>query len=268
MLIVRGGGDLATGTIYRLWNSGYKVLVLESAHPTAIRRKVSVCEAVYEGRVMVEDLICQKVVSLNECEKAWELDIVPLMVDPEAKMIWSLKPEAVVDAIIAKKNLGTTRDMAPITVALGPGFCAGKDVDYCIETKRGHRLGRIIEEGFAAPNTGIPGLIAGFGAERVIHAPLTGRIHLVSDIGDIVEKGQVIAKIDDTDVTASLTGVLRGIIREGFLVKKGMKIADIDPRKEERENCDTISDKARCISGSVLEIMVRNNISRDRWSFP
>ena len=182
------------------------------------------------------------------------------MIDPKGEMIKQLHPIAVVDAILAKKNLGTTRDMAPITIALGPGFTAGEDVDVVIETMRGHRLGRIIKEGSAIPNTGIPGVIKGFGKERVIHSPAAGIMHNRSRIGDIVEKDQIIAMVDEMPVYASLTGVLRGIIRDGYKVPKGMKLADIDPRKEQKKNCNTISDKARCIAGSVVEVLMANGV--------
>ncbi|MCD8300482.1 MAG: EF2563 family selenium-dependent molybdenum hydroxylase system protein [Clostridiales bacterium] len=287
MIIVRGGGDIATGTIYRLYKCGYKVLILETDHPTAIRRKVAFCEAVYDGTSVVEGVICRRVSDMEECHRVWKNSEIPLMTDPEGEMIGKLHPEAVIDAILAKKNLGTNRKMAPLTIALGPGFCAGEDVDYVIETMRGHRLGRIIESGPAIPNTGVPGIIGGYGAERVIHAPAAGTIHVCVHIGDLVEKGQLLAIItydnpeiifpagirgdatqtdsraqmsDGHPVTATLTGVLRGMIRDGFYVKKGLKIADIDPRIEERENCDTISDKAGCIAGGVLEVLVSHGV--------
>lgn len=263
MIIVRGGGDLATGTIFRLHQCGYAVLVLETERPAAIRRKVAFCEAVYDGTAQVEGVTCRQIHDREECRKVWEAGEIPLMVDPSAHMVGEMHPQAVVDAILAKKNLGTKKAMAPLTIALGPGFCAGTDVDYVIETKRGHQLGRIIEQGTAIPNTGIPGVIGGYGAERVIHAPAGGKIRVFSQIGDLVKKGQVLAKIEDTEVSASLEGVLRGIIRDGFPVPKGMKIADIDPRKEQRQNCDTISDKARCIAGSVLEVLVRSSVERE-----
>ena len=150
--------------------------------------------------------------------------------------------------------------MAPLTIGLGPGFTALEDVDYVVETQRGHNLARVIQKGTAAPNTGIPGMIAGYGKERVIHSPAAGMIHNYSEIGDIVEKDQIIAMVDETPVYASLTGVLRGIIRDGFVVPEGMKIADIDPRKEQKKNCDTISDKARCIAGSVVEILLSEGV--------
>lgn len=263
MVIVRGGGDIATGSIYRLFKCGYRVLVLEAARPAAIRRKAAFCEAVYDGTSVVEGVRCRKAETWEECRKVWEEGEIPLMVDPQGEIIGRVEPEAVVDGILAKRNVGTRRDMAPVTVGLGPGFCAGIDVDYVIETMRGHRLGCIIEDGYALPNTGVPGIIGGHGAERVIHGPAQGRIRLCSQIGDMVEKGQTLAMIGDVRVEASLTGVLRGIIRDGFDVTKGLKIADIDPRKEQKENCTTISDKARCIAGSVLEVLVRHNVKRE-----
>ena len=165
------------------------------------------------------------------------------------------------DAILAKKNLGTTRDMASLTIALGPGFTAGQDVDVVVETKRGHKLGRIIREGSAIPNTGVPGIIGGYGAERVIHAQAAGTFENLHAIGDIVEAGEAIAQIRTPDgqllpVTTQITGILRGLLRSGYPVTPGFKVADVDPRKSELENCFLISDKARCIAGSVLELVI------------
>lgn len=186
---------------------------------------------------------------------------VPLIVDPDGASITALKPDVVVDAILAKKNFGTNRSMAPLTVGLGPGFTAGVDVDIVIETMRGHNLGRIIREGSAIPNTGIPGNIGGYTAERVIHAGAEGILYNVHKIGDIVEQGEEIAYIADEkenrrySVTATIPGIIRGLIRDGYPATKGFKIADIDPRKSELSNCFTISDKARCIAGSVLEVV-------------
>lgn len=260
MIIVRGGGDIATGTIYRLHRCGYAVLILETGHPTAIRRKVSFCEAVYDGTAVVEGVKCRLADSIEECQNAWSRKEIPLMIDPQAEMVQKLYPEAVIDAILAKKNLGTNRSMSKLTIALGPGFCAGADVDYVVETMRGHQLGRVIESGYALANTGVPGIIAGHGADRVIHAPSGGSICVQAQIGDIVQEGQILAMIGNVKVTASISGVLRGIIRDGTAVTEGLKIADIDPRKEQKENCDTISDKARCIAGSVLEILIREHV--------
>ena len=259
LILVRGGGDLATGTIHRLWSAGLRVLVLEAEHPAAIRRQVSLCEAVYEGEATVEGLRAVRIEALVQAEEVWNQNAVPVLVDPKGESIAQTRPDVLVDAILAKKNLGTTKDMAPLTIGLGPGFCAGEDVDVVIETKRGHNLGRIIRQGSAYPNTGIPGIIGGYGAERVIHAPEAGRMKNRSKIGDMVEAGQVLAVIEGenetTEVSATIDGLLRGLIRDDYPVTKGFKIADIDPRKEELANCFTISDKARCIAGSVLEVI-------------
>ncbi len=256
-IVVRGGGDLATGTIHRLWSAGFKVLVLEISNPSAIRRQVAISEAVYDGEAVIEGMKAVLIRDLSEADEVWNNGDVPLLVDPNCSCLAQVKPAVLVDAIIAKKNLGTTRDMAPYTIACGPGFTAGVDADVVIETARGHRLGRVIKEGTAKPNSGIPGVIAGYGKERVIHSPAAGIMHNIHAIGDIVEKGEPIAWIETeegrVDVPASLTGLIRGLIRENYPVTKGFKIADIDPRKEELENCFLISDKARCIAGSVLE---------------
>ena len=198
-------------------------------------------------------------------EAVLEAGEVPLLIDPTGESIELLKPDVVVDAIIAKKNLGTTINMAPLVIGVGPGFTAGNDVHLVIESMRGHNLARIITDGMAQPNTGVPGNIAGFTSERVIHAPAAGYIHDVRKIGDIVQKGDEIARIypdkgsfdnelsEYVPVNATITGIIRGLIREGYYFKKGFKIADIDPRESELTNCFTISDKARSIAGSVLE---------------
>ena len=268
LIIVRGAGDLATGTIHRLKKSGFRLLVLETDHPAAIRRQVALSEAVYSKSACVEGVEAVRVEDEKQMLDAWKNEKVPVVVDPKGESIASMQPKVVVDAILAKRNLGTNKNMAPLTIALGPGFIAGVDVDVVIETKRGHNLGRVIREGSVYPNTGIPGIIGGYGAERVIHAPAEGLLKNKSKIGDIVEKGQVIAVIEasdkenestadikKTEVTATIDGLLRGLIRDNYPVTKGFKIADIDPRKEELANCFTISDKARCIAGSVLEVI-------------
>lgn len=271
LIVVRGAGDLATGTIHRLKKAGFRLLVLEAEHPAAIRRQVALSEAVYAGSARVEDVEAvrmdvdlaekknRKELLEQEMERIWKKDGVPVLVDPAGLRIAALRPAVVVDAILAKKNLGTTKEMAPLVIALGPGFTAGEDVDVVIETKRGHNLGRVIRSGSAVPNTGIPGIIGGYGKERVMHAQAEGILRNVASIGDIVEARAVIAEIETekgtVPVEASLSGLLRGLIRDGYPVTKGFKIADIDPRKEELQNCFTISDKARCIAGSVLEVI-------------
>ena len=271
LIVVRGAGDLATGTIHRLKKAGFRLLVLEAEHPAAIRRQVALSEAVYAGSARVEDVEAvrmdvdlaekknRKELLEPEMERIWKKDGVPVLVDPAGLSIAALRPAVVVDAILAKKNLGTTKEMAPLVIALGPGFTAGEDVDVVIETKRGHNLGRVIRSGSAVPNTGIPGIIGGYGKERVMHAQAEGILRNAASIGDIVEARAVIAEIETENgtvpVEASFSGLLSGLIRDGYPVTKGFKIADIDPRKEELQNCFTISDKARCIAGSVLEVI-------------
>ena len=267
IVIVRGGGDIATGTIHKLFKCGFKVLVLETAKPTAIRRSVSFCESVYDGRAVVEGVTSKLATSLEEINLCWEEGAIPVAVDPQGGLISILKPLAVVDAILAKKNLGTKRSMAPITIGLGPGFKAGLDVDVVIETMRGHSLGRLIFEGSAIPNTGIPGDIAGHSGDRVIHSPSSGVIENAAEIGDAVSKGSVIARIDGTAVTASIDGILRGIIRNNSKVSSGMKIADIDPRLSERPNCFFISEKARNIAGGVLEAILYLQNKEDKYVY-
>ena len=305
LIICRGAGDLATGIIHRLHRAGHRVIALETDYPAAIRRQVSFCEAVYDGSAAVEGVTARLVPALNDAkndteiateadaetdtetyswindtptahivsekwdrsaiEAVFEAGEVPLLIDPTGESIALLKPDVVIDAIIAKKNLGTTINMAPLVIGVGPGFTAGNDVHLVIESMRGHNLARIITDGMAQPNTGVPGNIAGFTSERVIHAPAAGYIHDVRKIGDIVQKGDEIARIypdkksydnalsEYVPVNATITGIIRGLIREGYHFKKGFKIADIDPRESELTNCFTISDKARSIAGSVLE---------------
>lgn len=293
LIICRGAGDLATGIIHRLHRAGHRVIALETDYPAAIRRQVSFCEAVYDGSAAVEGVTARLVPALADAEtdtetcsgindtpaahivsEKWdssaieavlEAGEVPLLIDPKGESIVLLKPDVVVDAIIAKKNLGTTINMAPLVIGVGPGFTAGQDVHLVIESMRGHNLARIITDGMAQPNTGVPGNIAGFTSERVIHAPAAGYIHDVRKIGDIVQKGDEIARIypdkesydnalsEYVPVNATITGIIRGLIREEYYFREGFKIADIDPRESELTNCFTISDKARSIAGSVLE---------------
>lgn len=253
MVIVRGGGDIASGTIQKLHRAGFLVLVLEIDTPTTIRRKVAFSEAVYDGTTEVEGIKAVLASSEEEIQVAWYQGNIPLVVDPKGEFIDKIKPMALVDAILAKRNIGTTKDMAPITIALGPGFKAGLDANIVIETMRGHDLGRLIFEGYAERNTGSPGVIGGYDIERVIYSPYEGVIKNLKEIGDLVEAGETIAVIDGQEVKTIIPGVLRGIIRNGFNVSVGLKIADVDPRFDQINNCITISDKARTIGGGVLE---------------
>lgn len=265
LVIIRGGGDLATGAVQALQHSGFSCLILEAECPAAIRRQIALSETVYDGQKKVEDVEAQLCHVLGDVQAVLDAGKVAVLVDPQGTAIEQLRPWAVVDAILAKRNLGTTRSMAPKTIALGPGFAAGADVDIVIETKRGHNLGRMITTGTAAANTGVPGIIGGYGAERVMHSPATGYWQSCSKIGDLVEKGSILARLTATPdaasrecatVQATLTGLLRGMIRDGYHVEKGLKVADIDPRKAELKNCFTISDKARSIGNAVVTALL------------
>lgn len=262
-VLVRGAGDLATGVIVRLHRCGFRVAVTECANPSAIRRRAALCEAVWQGQATVEGVTCRLVEDIDAAVRVSQADEVPLLVDERADCVAALHPAVVVDAILAKRNLGTNREMASVTVGLGPGFTAGEDVDAVIETMRGHHLGRVLLQGAAIPNTGVPGVIAGYAAERVIHAPASGEMIFVQDergqkidIGALVKKGQEIARVGGVPVLATIDGVLRGLIRAGYPVTEGLKIADIDPRPEQVAYCDTVSDKARAIGGGVVEALL------------
>lgn len=263
LVIVRGAGDLATGVVYSLYKAHFKVIILETQHPSAIRRKVALSEAVYDGKTKVEDIEAVLVKNYEETLNIIankDYKEIPILIDPNCEILNHIKPTFLIDAIIAKKNLGTNKSMAKYTIALGPGFTAGKDCDIVIETMRGHNLGRMYLEGEAIPNTGIPGNIGGKEAERVIHASSDGIIENIKNIGDFVREKEVIAYINNDnkkiEVIAPFEGLLRGIIRDGFKVRNRLKIADIDPRKSEYDNCFTISDKARNLGGAVLTAMI------------
>lgn len=251
LVIVRGGGDLATGIVQKFFRAGFRALILETARPTAIRRSVALCEAVYDGFKEVEDVQCRLIEDISGMDACFERGEVPLIVDPRGAAIEALKPSGVVDAIIAKRNTGTRRDMAKAVIALGPGFEAGVDCDVVIETVRSHDLGRLIFDGRALENTGIPGELGGRGAERVIHSPASGVVRHAKRIGDVVQQGETVFYAGDTAAFAPFSGLLRGLIREGLDIPKGLKAADIDPRTD--VDWRTISDKARCLGGAALE---------------
>ena len=269
LIVIRGGGDLASGVIQKFHRSGFNLIVLEIEKPNFIRRKVCYGAAIYEGEVTLEDSTSKYIGNLKEqktevfadLEKCFNENKIPVIVDENMEILDVIKAQysleykviAVIDAIIAKRNLGMKIDLAPITIALGPGFYAGKDVDVVVETMRGHNLARLIFQGEAVPNTGVPGLIGGEAELRVMHSPADGILKIVRDIGEIVEKNQIIATVGDVEVVATIPGLIRGMITEGLYVKKGLKICDIDPRKEEFKNCFTISDKARSLGGGALE---------------
>lgn len=254
-VLVRGGGEMATGVVHRLVRCGFRVYVTEIPQPMAVRRAVSFCEAVFEGRKEVEGLEAVLTRGKEGILSTWEQGKVPLIVDPEALIRRELGPEVIVDAILAKRNLGTRIDDAPLVIGLGPGFSAGKDVHYVIETNRGHNLGRVIEKGEAESNTGVPGNIGGFTWERVLRAPAKGRFKGRKQIGDAVTQGEVVAEVEGVPIEAKIKGILRGVLRDGLQVDLNMKAGDIDPRGN-RDHCFTISEKARAIGGGVLEAIL------------
>lgn len=257
-ILVRGAGDLATGVIVRLSKAGFAVVALESERPSAIRRTVSLSEAIYEGTAMVENVRAVRVTSAEEALAELAPGVVPVLVDPACASLSSLVPIALVDAILAKRNTGTKMSMAPIVVALGPGFEAGVDAGAVVETNRGHDLGRVLTTGQAEPDTRVPGVIGGFGAERVLHAPVDGTIAPLCGIGDFRHKGEALFAVDGKTrviVTCPFDGVVRGMIRPGYPAQAGFKVADVDPRCR-KEHCFSVSDKARAIAGGVLEYLV------------
>lgn len=249
LVIVRGGGDLATGTIYRLWKLGFHVLTLETDIPLVVRRTVAVAQAVFDGECRVEGMRAVKINSCGEFDPSLGINV---LIDPEGGSIKKLMPEIVIDAVLAKRNTGTYKSMAPLVIGLGPGFCAPSDVHAAIETNRGHNLGRVITNGAPEPNTGDPGIIAGYGKERLLRAPASGPIKEYCEIGESVAKGEVIAEVAGIEVRANVAGILRGLIHPSVIVTEGLKIGDIDPRNDP-SYCSTISDKALSVAGGVLE---------------
>jgi len=252
--MIRGAGDLATGCAIRLHNAGFPVVMLEIERPTVIRRTVSFASSIFLGEMEVEGVRAVRCTTENALSTA-QKGIIAVVADPECYLVSILKPTVLIDAIIAKKNLGTHRGQAPFTIALGPGFTAGEDVDVVIETKRGHNLGRIIQSGQASANTGIPGIVGGYGRERVIHSPCAGVFTGCRQIGDIVREGDVVGHVDKVPVKTLISGKLRGLLADGLEVPQHFKLADVDPRGEQTDHT-TCSDKARAIAGGVLEAVM------------
>lgn len=254
-IVIKGAGDLATGVGIRLFRSGFPILMTEIAEPTPVRRTVSFAEAVFEGEAAVEGIVAKKVASIDEAMAVTSEGRVPVLIDPQAKIVKQTKPTVVIDAIMAKRNVGTRMADAPVVIALGPGFTAGVDAHAVVETNRGHYLGRVILQGEAEPNTGVPGLVGGYGVERVLRAPAVGRLRPVRQIGDYVEHGEIIGWVGDEPVKTPFKGIIRGLIHPEVQVHRNMKIGDVDPRAV-REHCFTVSDKALSIGGGVLEAML------------
>ena len=263
MVLIKGAGDLATGIAYRLKKSGFDIVMTEIHKPTTVRRTVAFSQAVFDNEIVIEGIKGVKVNNINEIYEEIREGNIPIIIDEKAEIIKELRPDVVVDSIIAKKNLGTSIEDAPIVIGVGPGFEAKVDCHLVVETKRGHYLGKVIEEGSAIPNTGVPGNIGGYTKERIIRASSNGKIKPVVAIGDFIKKGDIVAYIDGIEVLAEIDGIVRGMLQEGIEVFKGMKSGEIDPRCE-KDHCFTISDKARSIGGGVLEAimyMSNNNLN-------
>jgi xanthine dehydrogenase accessory factor len=257
IVVIKGAGEMASAVAWRVYMSNIRqILMLETPSPLAVRREVSFCEAVLDGSQTVEGVEACMADNETAIREAWIRGKIAVVVDPEWKMLDHLQPHVVIDAILAKKNLGTRLDEAPLVIGLGPGFIAGQDVHLVIETNRGHNLGKIMTSGSAEPNTGIPGPIGGYAEERILRAPCDGEFMARGAIGDRVKKGDTVATVAADTVQAKIDGVLRGLIRSSSHVHQGLKLGDIDPRGNV-DYCHTISDKARAISGSVLEAILR-----------
>ena len=255
LVLIKGAGDLATGVAIRLWRSGFRIAMTELPQPTAIRRTAVFAEAAYDGRAVVEGVEARRAANLAEIEAAWRERVLPVLVAPSIELIRSLRPAVIVDAIMAKRNLGTAIGDAGLVIGLGPGFVAGQDVHAVIETSRGHYLGRVLWQGAALPDTGVPGEIGGQARKRVIYAPAEGVFEQRRDIGALVQEGEVVGLVAGAAVLAPTSGVLRGLIHAGVRVSKGLKIGNVDPRGAV-EHCFTVSDKALAIGGGVLEAIL------------
>ena len=255
LVVIRGAGDLASGIALRLWRSRIRVVMTDVERPTAIRRTVCFSQAVVHGKTEVEGVTARRAFSAAEALCLLGEGVIPVLADPEGSCIPVLRPDAVVDAILAKRNLGTKMTDAPVVIGVGPGFCAGKDCHAVIETMRGHTLGRVIRTGEPIPNTNIPGLIGGFTGERVLRAPDDGIFHQLADIGARVQAGDVVGEVNGKPMACTIAGVIRGMLADGTPVYKGMKSGDVDPRGE-LSYCYTASDKAIAIGGGVLQAIL------------
>ncbi len=254
-ILIKGGGDLATGVAARLFHAGFPVAITELPAPTMVRRAVCFGSAVYEGEITVEDLTAVRV-EMDDIDTCLAQGKIPVVIDPAAETLTRWRPRVLIDAIIAKRNTGTRITDAPLVIALGPGFIAGQDCHYVIETNRGHWLGRIISQGAAQTNTNTPGAVKGQTKSRVLRAPAAGNVIPRAAIGDTVQAGQLIAKVNGHPVHAPFDGVLRGLVHPNVTVTPGYKIGDVDPRGV-REHCFTISEKSLAIGGGVLEAILR-----------
>ena len=254
-VIIRGAGDIATGIALRLHRAGFQIIMTDMPQPTSIRRTVCFSEALRLGEVLVEDVRARRTDSAREALDIAGAGEIAVVADPTCALLPELYPTALVDAILAKRNLGTSRGMAPVVIGVGPGFTAGEDCHAAVETMRGHTLGRVLYRGTPIPNTGIPGIVGGYGLERVLRAPAAGVFEPKMEIGQMVKAGQVAALVGGVPMRCTIDGVLRGLLPDGTPVHKGMKSGDVDPRCRP-EYCTTASDKALAVGGGVLEAIL------------
>ena len=255
LVFIRGAGDIATGIALRLYRVHFQVVMADISHPTAIRRTVCFSQAIVNEETTVEDVTARLVKKAEDVNTILAREEIPVLIDPEAQMVRELKADALVDAILAKRNLGTKITDAPIVIGVGPGFTAGEDCHAAVETMRGHTLGRVLYEGSPLPNTNVPGLIGGYAGERVLRAPDDGIFHLLKDIGSVVREGDAVGEVNGKPMQCTISGVLRGVLADGTPVHKGMKAGDVDPRCKV-EYCHTASDKALAVGGGVLEAIL------------
>jgi len=256
-VLIRGGGEMASGIAHRLKRCHMRVLITEVAAPTTVRRAVAFAEAVFQGRHAIEGVEAVRVSTPEEALAIWKEGGIALFVDPEARVREAIRPEVIVDAIMAKRNTGTDRSQAGLVVGVGPGFRAGANVHAVVESNRGHNLGRVLWEGEAEQDTGIPAPVGGYSEERVLRVPKEGLFKALREIGDMVSVGEAVAQVNGVPLQARIRGVLRGLLKDGIKVEEGMKAGDIDPRGE-RGYCYMISDKARAIAGGVLEAILHS----------
>ena len=254
-VIVRGAGDLATGIALRLHRAHFRIVMTEIAQPTTIRRTVSFSEAVRCGNTEVEGVRAVLADSPAQALELAESGKLAVLVDPLGESVPVLHPDALVDAILAKRNLGTRITDAPVVIGVGPGFTVGVDCHAAVETMRGHDLGRALYRGSPIENTGVPGLIGGFAGERVLRAPADGVFVPLRQIGDRVREGDAVGSVNGVPMRCTIGGVLRGLLAEGIPVTRGMKAGDVDPRCEV-SHCWRASDKALAVGGGVLEAIL------------
>ena len=262
LVVIRGAGDIASGIALRLHRAGMELVLTDLPVPTAVRRTVCFSEAIRLGETQVEGVTARLAYTPDEAMELVKRGVIPVLADPEGRCISALKPDGVVDAILAKKNLGTHMDMAPVVVAVGPGFTAGTDCHAAVETMRGHTLGRVLYTGSPIPNTGVPGNIGGYTVERVLRAPASGIFRPCLEIGAQVKAGQVAAMVGDVPMLCTIDGCLRGLLQDGIEVPAGMKCGDIDPRCNP-EHCLCASDKALAVGGGVLEALLHFTVKRE-----